>query len=473
MGTDESMGDKKMVGGGETIDGAPTKRFFVQMLPRDIELDDAILDLVDNSVDGAMRSKREELETTRPFEGYRCDLQMDGDSFRLIDNCGGIPNAYLGPAFRLGRPSIELDGDLPTIGMYGIGMKRAIFKMARDATVTSRSSERAVRVRYDPDWLDPESPDWLLQIDDIEDNGERGVEIAVTDLLPETAKRFRDDTFLDALRTKLGQHFAYIMGRGFSVTLNGHPVSPETVQLIFSEQVKPYDFEAQANGVEIKVTLGFFRNLTRQSELEEATDPDEGEGVAADAAGITVICNERVVVISDRTTITGWGIASTPRYHPQFRAISGLIIFSALDAKRLPISTTKRDLDTDSDVFLPARNAAMEGIRLFVAFTNKWKGSEEDTDTFLTTGKRVEARSIKLAASEDGKIVRGSPYEAKVYRPTLPTPPSANTKRRVAFSKDRAEIERLGAELLDDAKAKPGDVGAAAWDRVANELVKK
>ena len=35
----------------------PTKEFFVRMLTRDITVDDCILDLIDNSVDGAWRTE--------------------------------------------------------------------------------------------------------------------------------------------------------------------------------------------------------------------------------------------------------------------------------------------------------------------------------------------------------------------------------------------------------------------------------
>ncbi|WP_202949120.1 hypothetical protein [Halomonas sp. KM-1] len=35
----------------------PTKSFFVKMLTRDITLEDCILDLIDNSVDGAWKSE--------------------------------------------------------------------------------------------------------------------------------------------------------------------------------------------------------------------------------------------------------------------------------------------------------------------------------------------------------------------------------------------------------------------------------
>ena len=38
-------------------DASPTKAFFVNMITRDISLEDCILDLIDNSVDSAWRSE--------------------------------------------------------------------------------------------------------------------------------------------------------------------------------------------------------------------------------------------------------------------------------------------------------------------------------------------------------------------------------------------------------------------------------
>ena len=370
---------------GNGLSGAPTKRFFVSMLPRDIELEDAILDLVDNSVDGAMRQRRGDLDVERPYEGFGCNLIVSEHEFRLTDNCGGIPDGHLDAAFRLGRPSLELDDDLPTIGMYGIGMKRAIFKMAAEATVVSRSQDRTVRVRYTSEWLDPDNDDWDLPLDELDASDARGVEIVVSRLQGAVARRFARETFLDELSDRLGQHFAYIMDKGFTIALNGEQVRPERVSVILSDTIRPFDYVAQVDGVSIRVVVGFYRNLTRQAELEEETEPED-EMVAeraAERAGITVICNDRVILVADRTTITGWGVGTVPKYHPQFRAITGVITFWSDNAELLPISTTKRDLDTDSDQFRPARNAAMEGIRHFVRFTNRWKGNEEAADQWL------------------------------------------------------------------------------------------
>ena len=42
----------------DPVDARPVKSFFVDMLTRDIELVDAILDLLDNCVDGILRQKK-------------------------------------------------------------------------------------------------------------------------------------------------------------------------------------------------------------------------------------------------------------------------------------------------------------------------------------------------------------------------------------------------------------------------------
>src|SRR5581483_10252834 len=111
---------------------SPTKQFFVSMLTRDISLDDAILDLLDNCLDGAMRIA----------DGHKVDygqhfvkIALAKDQFSIEDNCGGIPrDVAINYAFKMGR-EMYYNGasDTETIGMYGVGMKRAIFKMGKNA----------------------------------------------------------------------------------------------------------------------------------------------------------------------------------------------------------------------------------------------------------------------------------------------------------------------------------------------------
>ncbi len=108
------------------INAGPTKAFFVRMLTRDIELADAILDLLDNCVDGVVRElKRLDKPTAgeKPYKNYWAHIVATPERFEIWDNCGGIPQDIAEKsAFMLGRPDPTLDSDVATVGMYGIGM---------------------------------------------------------------------------------------------------------------------------------------------------------------------------------------------------------------------------------------------------------------------------------------------------------------------------------------------------------------
>ena len=174
----------------ETIWGGPTKRFFVSMLTRDIELKDAILDLVDNSIDGATRQLQGKIKKTDAYEGYEARIWLSAKSFDITDNCGGIPKDAVKDAFLLGRPKVEKDKGIPTIGVYGIGMKRAIFKIGEEAEVESFANDGAFAVTYSKDWLDPESDDWELPIRPLKNKAKKGVTIVIPTLKKDIAKIF-------------------------------------------------------------------------------------------------------------------------------------------------------------------------------------------------------------------------------------------------------------------------------------------
>lgn len=449
-----------------SLGGGPTKRFFVEMLPRDVELEDAVLDLVDNSVDGAMRlAERRGISPEERYRGLYCELTVSGEAFKIVDNCGGIPDKYLANAFSLGRPFVVEDGTLPTIGMYGIGMKRSIFKFAQTATVISRSPDRIIQVTYSSEWLDPTRDDiWDLQTSTPDSPpGEDGVVIHVPALKEEIARQFAKTSFLSDLQQRLERTFAYVLDRGFRIKLNGQNIRPTLVSLISNEKFRPYAFSGSLNDVTVEVTVGLYRNLTRQEERDEAVE--EAGPESQNQGGITVVCNDRVVAWANQTGLTGWGLGRVPKYHSQFRSISGLIVLSALDAKKLPVSTTKRDLDAEAEVYVRARNEAIEGLRQMTGLTNAWKHQEHQLDGFLTSSYLREARAVlgERVASDEARAVRDLPGARRALA-FFPKPEKKRDVYRISFSRARKEVERLRDELDMDAETKPSEVGICAWE---------
>ncbi|MXO90473.1 ATP-binding protein [Pontixanthobacter aquaemixtae] len=456
-----------------SIYGGPTKRFFVSMLTRDIDLDDAILDLIDNSVDGAIRQTHAKPFSPSPFSGFEANLTLTENSFELTDNCGGIPDEFLADAFSLGRPSIDKDGDIPTIGMYGIGMKRAVFKIAKCAEITSINPEVSASVNYSREWLSPDNMSWDLDLEPVDPMGrENGVTIESDDLREEVAEMFANDDFCNQLIDKIATHYGYIMQRGFVIKLNGAEIEPVTLPLLSAGHgsqpaIRPFDFVSKFGDVHINVSIGFFRSLVRETEIDEESEAPS----TAENAGISVVCNDRVVLIHDRTIKTGWGDGGVPRFHPQFRAIAGLVVLQSNKADQLPISTTKRDLDVGSDLFLQVRQACIEGLKIFTDFTNKWKGMEKETDEFFKNAEKQDVRTKIRLAADHGTAVRGNP-EAKRYRPTLPMPVSKSPRRRISFVRDLDQIEVVSEHLFGERGEKPAMVGAECFDRAFKEAKK-
>src|SRR5437667_12167010 len=103
----------------ESVLGEPEKNFFVNMLTRDIELQDAVLDLLDNCVDGALRTRSKALAEGDSFDGFWAKITLSKKKFIIEDNCGGIPweNAKT-YAFRMGKPH-EFEKPEGTIGVVG------------------------------------------------------------------------------------------------------------------------------------------------------------------------------------------------------------------------------------------------------------------------------------------------------------------------------------------------------------------
>src|SRR5258708_6948185 len=146
----------------EAVEASPVKSFFVSMLTRDIKLEDAILDLLDNCVDGVLRSKNG-ATGKRPYEGFGADIEFKHDSFSISDNCGGIPWDLHDYAWRMGRTQKRPPEQPGTVGVYGIGMKRALFKMGEHCLISTQNASHLYDVEITPAWIKDEG-DWKIPV---------------------------------------------------------------------------------------------------------------------------------------------------------------------------------------------------------------------------------------------------------------------------------------------------------------------
>src|ERR1051326_4509435 len=189
----------------KSVSGAPTKNFFVEMLTRDIELQDAILDLLDNCVDGVIRTRSKVKAKRDSLQGYWAHIKFNENKFSIEDNCGGIPwKLAKNYAFRMGRPEGS-PTEPGSIGIVGIGMKRAIFKMGRECYVHSNHSQDTFLVSIPPDWFNNDT--WEFKADREKPVANyKGTILEITELTEPTQVAFKNgSSFRDNFNTIVGE----------------------------------------------------------------------------------------------------------------------------------------------------------------------------------------------------------------------------------------------------------------------------
>jgi len=441
------------------------------MLTRDIVLSDAVLDLLDNCVDGILRKKKGRLTGKRPYAGFRAEINYDKDTFEISDNCGGIPWKMHEYAFRIGRADNTIDANLPTVGVYGIGMKRAMFKIGRHCLIHTQHKQDAYEVEITPSWLKKED-DWHIPVKASKSPmKEDGTSVVISDLNEGVRSLFGEDKglFDKEFRFKVATHYAFIINKGFEVEVNGDLISPRPTELRFDrnlakKSIRPFIYQTQIDGVDVFLAVGFTHPIPSQEDVEAE---QEQKRYSSLDAGWTVICNDRAVLYCDRTELTGWGEAGVPQYHTQFIAISGIVEFRSSNASLLPTTTTKRGIDASSRLYLQVKNKMREGLRTFIDFTNKWKGKAlvRQAQDQIRRAKTQSLQDLKKSAAllKFSSVKTGAKGEQ--YKPDLPRPPRKERDTQlISFRRQAREIRDVSDWLFGQSDISPSKVGERCFE---------
>jgi len=345
------------------IFGDPTKDFFISMLIKDITLKDAIGDLVDNSVDGAKRNASDPNDLSK----FWIEIKADKTSFEIVDNCGGIEsNIAREYAFRFGRPN-EYKLDSNSISQFGIGMKRAFFKIGENVVIKSIARKSNFEMHIDVSrWKKVQK--WDFEFDTVNEAGvsnpldKTKTTISISELSADSINSFDNNIFYNALKTEIGKEHFYALSEGLNITINGSKLKPPALTLINDSEFKPafwhHKFE---NGLNVEVYAGI--SLPRG---------DEG--------GWYIFCNERLVTGPDTSADTGWtglkkgGVAE---YHNQFHRFRGYVFFKSKDASNLPWQTTKTGMDLDSSEYKFVRQKMIIIMGPVMSLMNQLKKERE------------------------------------------------------------------------------------------------
>lgn len=407
------------------IDASPTKDFFISMLVKDIGLIRAILDLVDNCVDGARRSRK-----NGDYSDLTVRIEATRDHFKIVDNCGGIPvDLARNYAFRFGRPE-EMPKTPHSVGQFGVGMKRALFKLGSKFRIESTTIASRFVIEEDvDDWKSKK--EWQFEFKELDDElrkvqrDDRGTNITVTNLHKSVSEDFELENFQTRLKDELETAHLDSMEKGLAITLNQIPLQFRSIELLHSGQLraayKEMVFEEKNRPpMAVKIYAGISKSDHRST------------------AGWYVFCNGRLVLEADQTLTTGWGQGgetTIPKYHGQFAMFRGYVLFDSDDAGRLPWNTTKTGVDADSSSFRAVRLEMINLMRPVIDFLNKLKEEKESE----ADSKPLE-EAVQNAVMAKVSVVKTS----KVF--TAPKPKTRRVESnlgRIQYNKPLEEIEQV------------------------------
>lgn len=441
-----------------TIDAGAEKRFFIEMLTKDIELLPAIVDLVDNSVDGARG-----LHPDGDLSGQWVKIEFGDESFTVSDNSGGISvDIARHYAFRFGR-SRDFTGVRRSVGQFGVGMKRAIFKIGQAFAV--RSAFRGAPGANDGSRFDlsvdveqwAQQDEWTFQFGSVEESVALGADevagtvISVTKLHPSVQDDLKDPAIVQALRTELRVRHQESIQSGLQLHLNSEqPLSASRPSLQASDVVRPLVKEFQVAGagggtVDVKLYAGTVAPPKRDKDANPEDDGQAENFQDPGDAGWYLFCNDRLLLVADRTPLTGWGNPAAA-YHPQYRAFRGFVYLSADEAGLLPWNTTKTAVDRDSPVFRAVQSEMKTALVAVQAVINRAKQvrsrleDDEQKPEILVALDETQDQPITSLSASTQMVAPAAP-------PPKPKAPPTPKIQRIQYAVDPDRFEEVATAL--------------------------
>jgi hypothetical protein len=449
------------------VRGDPDKLFFIENLIKDIELIPAILDLVDNSVDSARQVAIHQLiqsgadEVTAKatmelppgaFDGLRVELKIDATTFKISDTCAGmaidLAKKY---AFRIGR-SKDFDGVPGSVGQFGVGMKRALFKIGRSFRVESRTESERFILEVDINkWIDDQDEqDWSFRMKSAErslPNSETtGTVIEVGNLHPSVSADFDDDLVLSLLREQLRLRHQEAIDRGLRILLNGEKLSGLRPELMIGPDLgavrKSFPIDVAQGTVLVEIMAGIVRTNRKELNVNE----NEAENFrTTNEAGWWVFCNNRLLLIADKTAETGWGRGAAA-YHPQYRLFRGYVYMSAVETSLLPWNTTKTGVDTDSAVWRKVQSEMVSVLVEIQAVLNRIKKEREtELDYEAEDIEPDELLYLRALDAAQPTPLRELPASEQITVPQKPRPKKGKSRpklQRIQYDIPQEQCDR-------------------------------
>lgn len=412
-------------------DASPQKRLFISLITRDISLADAILDIIDNSINAALEPMADQLKMADDYQRLLANnrvkpkveisIRINSTRIAVDDNAPGIPlEMARKQVFKFGRER-EDEKSSDRLSVYGIGLKRAMFKCGNAVTITSdhRTGGFQLKLPSVQEWAADKTEPWTFPITAREPTRtETGTHITITQLHDDVLRRIDDGLFLLQLQDRIARTYSFFIGRVVDIILNNTKIEKEQLEVSGNHSSKKF----KVDSVTCNVTAG----------IAVIT----GENFRERNSGWFVFCNGRAVLFADKTALTGWG-AGLPLFQAKHRPFLGTVFFVSADAEALPWTTTKASINEESVVWQDARRHMVAVGRIVTRFLDS---------RYTNEGTLVAPSDLSDAIGKRMTVLEAAVADERTFRP----PPVARAARRttkVSYDAKDTELKKIEDHL--------------------------
>ena len=385
------------------LDGTPQKRLFWSIIS-DYDTTTALCELVDNSVDSWSIGSTPSLRVA-------VDLDVERQLISIDDNAGGVSADELRNLITPGGSNN--DPNAMSIGVFGVGSKRAAMALAESVTTkTRRGAEDSFQIDITKDWA--ASPSWDLPAYSIPDIAEGTTIITMSSL-----RHVISPSLVDQLRA----HFGLVYGRflaeeRFDLSLNETLVPP----VLLNQWAFPEGHAPQQVTLSVILPKEGVVKATVTGGLTYDRDP-VGENY-----GVSFYCNKRLIAAHLKVREVGYYVATEAGVPHPDASLARVVVSLDGPAKLMPWTSSKTGINYSHPVFVKIQPTITELLSHFSSLSRRLK-SEWPSEVF---GRRV------------GKMVEVDQHESlqapRLHLPPLPRVVKSNAEQLVA--RNNIAIER-------------------------------
>lgn len=408
-------------------DASPEKHLFISLITRDISIVAAFLDLIDNSINAAVRPAASRLQTAQDYLTVQQDtsmhpavdisLKIGPNRVEIKDTAPGISaKTATEHVFKFGRAATEDPHVDDRLSVYGIGLKRAIFKIGNKIAISSDHIEGGFDLKLDvADWATKTQQPWTFDLTPRPPAkiDKCGTMITIEELYDDVSHRLSDGVFESQLREAISNTYAFYMTRFVNISLSG----------------------TQLEGTNIEIGSNHTSDLWTSGDVSCAVTAGigfaQGGGFRDRSSGWFIFCNGRAVISADKTRLTGWGGSGLPIFQPKHRPFLGTVFFVSQDAEKLPWTTTKSGINEDSTIWQETKRRMTTVGRVVTSYLDA---------RYTEDGTEVPPMDLQDVAGSRVNMITAAVSPQRTF-----TPPkrAAPTTTRIQYDANVKDVKRI------------------------------